>query len=334
MVELSEEDREELERLRSEFGEFEPTDRQPLSGEFETINPMLAETLDVSLEALDETEWYAEPKYDGTRIILQKFGGEIRAYTRRHVDRFDDIPTIQQNLESLPDDIVLDGELTFVTSTGVSSFQPVHTNPAELERRELTPVYYVFDVLFDSEDLLEVPLTERKERLEDIVDEGDHLSVTPVRKRDFSGYFDDLTDEGEEGLILKRRESHYYPGVRSEQWLKVKRFTERDAIVVGHTEGTGSREDTFGSLVLSDGEQCIGRVGTGFTEAELEDIADDMTETNEKRFTDDQAGKAYTPVEPFVITVKYQERTPDDKLRSPVYIRRNPEKPKSDVEPL
>lgn len=334
MPELSEEEREEFARLREEYGDVEVEPPTGIDAEAGPIDPMLAETVADPLDAIDEAAWYAEPKYDGTRLIVETVGGELRAYTRRHTDRIDDIPEVADDLAALPEDLVLDGELTFVTPTGASEFLPIHTGREELNRRDLTTVLYVFDLLWDGEDRTDRPLSERKERLADLVTDGDHLQLTPVREDDFPGFYRELTDRGEEGIILKRRESRYYPGVRSEQWLKVKKFTERDAVVVGYTEGEGERADTFGSLVLTDGERCIGRVGSGFTEDDLADLSESMVETDEKPVSDEEAGAEYTPVELFVVRVRYQEVTSEGKLRAPVFAGQNPEKPIEDVQPV
>lgn len=331
MPELSDAEREELARLRERFGDVDLEGRTEITGEFGPIDPMLAERLEGPLAAVDEGDWFAEQKYDGTRLIVEKFDDSVRAYTRRGIDRYGDIPPVHADFASLPNDLVLDGELTYLTPSGTSTFRPIHTSEDELAAADLTPVYFVFDVLFDGEDLCDRPLHDRKECLESAVNEGDHLQITEDRRSDFPGFFEDLTDAGEEGIILKRRASHYYPGVRSEQWLKVKQFTERDAIVVGYTEGRGSRAETFGSLVLSDGEGYIGRVGTGFSEDELEELTARMTPTDERSISPEVVGEDYTPVEPFVVAVKYQEITDGGKLRSPVYLGLNTEKPMKDV---
>lgn len=335
MPDLSDAEREELARIREAFGEPELGDRPAIVGTADPVDPMLAETLAAPLESIDESAWQAEPKYDGTRLLVQTGAdGDVRAYTRRGIDRYGDIEAVHGDLQAQPAEVILDGEYTFVTADGVSTFRPIHTDRASLSREELEPVYYVFDLLYDGEDLTGKPLAERRDRLADRLVPGQRITPAPAEASEFPAYYDELTDAGEEGLVLKRRQSRYYPGVRSRQWLKVKRFTERDAVVVGYTPGEGSRADTFGSLVLTDGERCIGRVGSGFSEAELAAIAADVTETDERRVSVEAAGAAYTPVEPFVCTVKYQEITHDGKLRAPVFLALNPEKPVADVEPI
>lgn len=339
MVELSESERAELDRLRELVGDADLPPRDPIEGRFGPIDPMLAETLEAPFDAVDEAEWFAETKYDGTRVVVEKFDDEVRLYTRRGVDRADAVPDVTDALadpDVLPNDRILDGEVTFVGPDGTSRFQPIHTDEATLRKHELAPTLFLFDVLYDGEDVTDRPLRERKDRLEAAVSGSgrDAVVVVPYRTADFADCFREVTDAGEEGLVLKRRESRYYPGVRSEQWLKVKRFTDRDAVVVGYTAGEGARADTFGSLVLTDGERCIGRVGSGFTDAELEELTGAFEPTDEHPVPEDAAGLPYTPVEPFVVQVRYQELTDDGKLRAPVFVRWRPDKPMEDVQPV
>ena len=334
MADLSDEDRAELARLRERFDGVEVEPREPITGEFAPVEPMLATALDGSLSALREADWLAERKFDGTRLVVEKFDDEIRAYTRRGIDRYEKIPGVHPALDRLPNDLVLDGELTFLDADGTSQFVPLHTDAERIAARDLTPVYVAFDLLYDGEDRCGRSLLERRELLEDHIVDGDHLRRSRARKADFQEFFDDVTAAGEEGIMLKRRDSQYYPGVRSAQWRKVKQFTERDAIVVGYTEGDGSRAESFGALVLTDGERYVGRVGTGFSEAELRDLTARMRPVDERQVAAEQVGRAYTPVEPFVVTVTYQEVTDDGKLRAPVFQREHTEKPVSDVQPI
>lgn len=334
MPDLSDEEREELSRLADRFGGADVEPRSSVAGEFGPIDPMLAEALDGPLDAIDESAWVAEPKYDGTRLIVQHFEDTVRAYTRRGIERSDTVPSVVADVQRLPNDLIVDGELTFVTPTGQSSFQPIHTDPDEIARRDLTPVLYVFDCLYYGENVCDQPLSERKDVLDDVLLEGDHLEATPGRRSNFGSYFRELTNAGEEGLVLKRRESRYYPGVRSGQWRKVKDFTERDAVVVGYTAGEGGRADTFGALVLTDGDQCIGRVGSGFSDDDLASLMAEMEPIDATPVSEAAVGVAYTAVEPFVVSVKYQEITENGTLRAPVFLRRRPAKPIADVQPV
>lgn len=334
MPDLNDSDREKLAGLRERFGDVSIESDTGIDGTLGHVDPMLAGTLESPLESLDPDPWIAEPKYDGTRLIVQTLDGEIRAYTRRGIDRYDDIEPVHADLAAQPDGLILDGELTYLTPSGISSFHPIHTAAGKLADLDLSVVYFVFDILYDGEDCTGESLLERNGRLEASVVEGETVQLTPGRTEAFPSFYRELTEAGEEGIMLKRRESRYFPGVRSDQWLKVKRFTERDAIVIGYTEGTGNRRDFFGALVLTDGDRYIGRVGSGFSRADLTAIRDRFTPTDDRPIPEDRVGVAYTPVEPFVISVKYQETTNSGKLRAPVFLGVNSEKPMADVQPL
>ena len=149
---LTDADRERFARLRDQLDGVSTAERREPDRltEFEPIDPMLAETFDGELAALDDGDWYAERKYDGTRVLLQKFDGEVKLFTRRHVERSETVPELSSVArETLPDGIVLDGEVTFVGAEGSSYFMPIHTDRDRLRESDLEPVYFVFDILVE-----------------------------------------------------------------------------------------------------------------------------------------------------------------------------------------
>lgn len=304
--------------------------------EFKPLNPMLAEAFEDDLANLTDSDWYAERKYDGTRIILEKFDGEVRLYTRRHVERSKTLPEVTEAaLKALPDGLVIDGEVTYIDPDGNSVFIPIHGGEGKIEKYDLRPVYYVFDMLVhDTNWILRKPLSERRERLHNIVPDGDVLQPTSGVTSDFQTFFDELVTSGEEGIILKRRDSPYLLDTRSSHWQKVKAFSDRDVLAIGYTPGQGQRQSTFGALVLTDGEQYIGRVGSGFTDGELEALLDVFKETDTRPVSVSKVGMSYTPIEPLVVTVKYQDITDNTELRAPVYLGVKPDAPTDDVTPL
>src|ERR1043165_9112749 len=70
-----------------------------------------------------------------------------------------------------------------------------------------------------------------------------------------------------EGIMAKKADSLYHPGVRTKEWLKIKHHKSQEAIIAGFTEPTGSRKH-FGALILAvkDGKELryIGHTGSGF----------------------------------------------------------------------
>lgn len=334
---LTERDEERFTELRDRLAGVERAEREhgtpPRPG---PIDPMLATTFTGDLDTVPDGEFLAERKFDGTRIVAEKFDGVVSLYTRRHVERSETLPELARELEVvLPDGTILDCEFAFLTPEGVSRFVPIHTATETVEEENLDGVLFVFDILaVAGEWTTREPLDERKAILDGTIPSGDSVRVTAFRTDDFQTYYDDLVATGEEGIMLKRRSSIYHVGTRSDHWQKVKAFTERDVLVVGYTIGKGRRAETFGALVMTDGKRYIGKVGTGFDDAELLALIDEMEEATERAVPVSTVGEAYVPVEPLVVQVKYQAITRSGDLRAPVFLQVREDKPVADVEPI
>lgn len=296
-------------------------------------DPMLAENFERDLSTATRGKWFAEVKYDGSRLLSYWKEGEVDLITRRGKNRTDNLPEIVEELQSLEEGIVLDGELTFVDSEGVSQFLPLHTGRERVREKGLEVRYFVFDILErHGEDLTEVELDKRKKILEQVLPEDtEHIKVAPYTDSGYEELYQKTLEKGQEGIMLKKTDSWYFPGSRSSVWRKVKSFKERDAVVVGYTEGEGSRSSTFGALVLSDGEKYIGKVGSGFSQEDLENITSMFERIEQRQF---RIEDEFYPVEPFVVEVKYQEASDDGKLRSPVFLRIRQDKPISEVQTI
>lgn len=332
---LSDRDRDRFENLHETLAGVSQVRNEDSSIESSPgpLDPMLATSFRGDLDDISSDEWIAEPKYDGTRLVLEKFDGTVYLYTRRHVERSSTLPELTNIAESiLPDGIILDGEYTFQSPDGTSQFVPIHAGDERIQEEALSPSFYVFDILaLNNEWCTRKPLMDRKQSLTKHVSPRGILSVVQYQQSDFREYYDDLVAAGEEGIILKRRGSAYHLGTRSDHWRKVKDFTETDVVVVGYTPGEGRRKETFGALVMTDGDRYIGRVGSGFDDQELHSLLELMTPVEDQPVPEAQVGMPYTPVEPFVAEVKYQEVTDSGELRAPVFLRVRPDKPLDDV---
>src|SRR5207249_1552089 len=134
-------------------------------------------------------------------------------------------------------------------------------------------VYYVFDVLeVEGEPLVDLPLVERRKRLEQLLDKRNRTVRLSEAFDDGVALLAAAREQQLEGIIAKRLDSRYLPGKRTRDWLKVKTHHEQEFVVVGYTKGTGTRASSFGSLVLgyyAGGELVYaGNVGTGFNAKE------------------------------------------------------------------
>jgi bifunctional non-homologous end joining protein LigD len=231
--------------------------------------PMLA-TLSESLPS--GRGWLYEVKWDGFRTIAYLRGGDVRLRSRKDQDLNERFRPVASALPRAfrTSNCVLDGEVCALDERGRPSFSKLQ------QGGEATLAYYVFDLLeHDGEVLLERPLTERRERLRELLDERNPTVRLSEAFDDGDALSQVVAAEGFEGLIAKKAASVYEPGKRSRNWLKVKPgLQNQEFVIVGYTRGRGRRSGSFGSLVLAvrDGNDLrwVGNVGTGFDEAEIE----------------------------------------------------------------
>src|SRR5438094_3991727 len=187
--------------------------------------PMLA-TLEDEKHLPRGDDWEFEIKWDGYRIVATVAGGEAELRTRKDQDYTERFANVAKELEKAlkTPDCVVDGEVCALDEEGRPSFSAMQQAKAG------TPiVYYLFDLLeVEGEPILELPLSERRARLEKLLDRRN-------RSVQFSESFDDgrvLLAEAKkrqlEGVMGKRLDSRYLPGKRSRDWLKFKAHAEQE----------------------------------------------------------------------------------------------------------
>ena len=140
----------------------------------------------------------------------------------------------------------------------------------------LAPVAYLaFDVLqLDGRPLIALPYSERRKILATLISNGPgRLSPPHFPGPDLDAVRAASVANGFEGVVAKRLDSPYEPGVRSGSWLKLKNLLRQEVVVAGWKPGKGNREGLIGSLlvgVYADGKLLYcGHVGTGFSDATL-----------------------------------------------------------------
>ncbi len=315
----------------------------------ESVKFMLAHTAEA---AWSDPEWLFELKLDGYRMLTSRSGPRIQIRTRNGNDATATFPELARALRALPvGDFILDGEVVLHDEAGHPNFQRLQNRarvrrPIDIKRASLRrpATFYAFDFLsLQGRDLRALPLRQRKELLREVLP-----PVGPIR------YVDHFDGVGEalyaqvlalrlEGIIGKKADSKYRGG-RSRQWLKVRAERADDFIIIGCTEPKGSRPG-FGALHLaawkyddpeSAGEagaersaQLVyaGRVGTGFSDAQLREIRADLESIRTEECpvaggVPGPASEAHAWVRPErVAEVRYLEWTNDHLLRHPTFVR-------------
>ncbi len=274
-------------------------------------------------------EWLYEVKWDGYRAIVALFGGDATLTSRNGNDLTERFRTVARAVErSLKTpDCVLDGEVCALDEEGRATFSAMQQG-----KEGTRYVFVAFDVLeVEGEALIDLPLTERKERLKALIDRRQRVVQFSESFDDGAALFKAAQEQRFEGIVAKKRTSRYFPGKRTREWLKVKTHGRQEFVIAGFTRGQGRRSGSFGSLILGywQGDELVyaGNVGTGFNDKEIDRLLEQLRPLERKDPPFREVPKmprvrkdAIVWVEPkLVAEVEFVEWTHDGRLRAPSY---------------
>jgi DNA ligase 1 len=206
------------------------------------VSPMLLKRVD---QPFNDDSYITELKLDGIRLILSKINNKVRLYTRHNNEVTSKFPELL-NID-IPDGTVLDGEIIVTDPAGKPDFDAMMSR-FQSNRNILTDgtlTYAVCDIIqYRGQSVTRLPLTERKQLLKEVIPHDTSL-VAKVKYVEGHGsaYFDLVQQQGLEGIVLKRRDSRYEVGKRSQAWLKVINYQYDDVMI------TGLRKGEFGILL-------------------------------------------------------------------------------------
>ena len=308
------------------------------------------------MEMLKDDRYCVEPKIDGTRAMLKESNARINLYgrgmikgtgvsrvQRNYVEQF---PEIVEVLDDIPPDTVLDGEIVVVDEHGKVNFNLLQTRVTRKnDVYSLSKTYpaklVVFDIMrFNGKDLTDLPLIERKIKLEYFISGfgNDHLELVPWYRYigDKIEQAQEAIEYGLEGIMLKDLTSTYREG--KGDWWKSKRTWTEDVFVMGKTPGIGRREQWFGGL------QCyqmqggfpthLATVGGGFDDEEL-DLFNNLITEELPILSGSKALEQYRSYEKIdqlkVIEIEHFGHMTNS-VRHPNYVRSRPDKSSDDCQ--
>jgi len=294
---------------------------------------MLCSRLEDAAAIVEQPGWLFEPKLDGGRVVAHVEGGRTILRYRSLLDCTHAFPEVTEALAALPAHAVLDGEVCAFDENGVPSFAEVaprfHLKKARdvTVARSLAPVSFLaFDILgLEGHDLTSLPIETRRDLLKAALPSSSVIRLVDAYE-DGPALLAFAREHGLEGIVAKRKGSPYVEGPRrTDYWKKVKFERETDLVVLGWTEGEGSRRE-FGALEVGayDGEHLVsvGRVGSGFNERSVKALLRLLRENEASEpaceMRDLKAGTRF--VHPaLVVSVRFSGVTRDGSLRFPVF---------------
>lgn len=300
------------------------------------ISPQLALLVDSPPE---ESNYIHEIKFDGYRLQTQIKNGKAKLLTRHGHDWSEKFPTLIKALNGLKlNNAIFDGEAVVLDSKGRSHFSLLQEALSNNDDSKI--LIYLFDLFYlDGEDLRELPLSERKEKLKNIIPNNHSvIRFTEDVKKDAEGFYKLACLHNLEGIISKDSSAPYFKG-RSQLWLKSKCTKRQELIIGGFTTGKGSRGAELGALLLGVNEKnkfrYVGKVGTGFNQQMLKKLKSKVEKLERKKSAFDiniPKGKNIHWIKPeLVAEVSFTEWTREGSLRHPVFLGLREDKEANEV---
>jgi bifunctional non-homologous end joining protein LigD len=283
-------------------------------------------------------DWLHELKFDGYRCLVAANGTDVRCYTRSGQDWTEKFLPIVQAIAAMDlPGALIDGEIVSFTPTGRADFSTLQKALKEGGKLD----FFAFDLLEEGgEDLTRMPLLERKNRLQALLDDLPRSSPihysTHVRG-DGAKVLAGVCKAGQEGIVSKRASSRY-SGTRGSSWLKVKCERRQEFVIGGWTKS--DRRRGFKSLLLGARQDekltYVGRVGTGFDDKDLEELSARFKSLARKdspfaEVPRDVRRRAQWVEPKLIAEISFAEFTSDGILRHPSYLGLREDKAAKDV---
>jgi bifunctional non-homologous end joining protein LigD len=308
------------------------------------ITPMLATLTD---KPFDAEGWSYEVKWDGYRALAYLDNGKVDLRSRNNNSFNKQFSPIYEILKTWNIKAVIDGEIVATNEKGFSSFQQLQNWGSEVEG-ELK--FYAFDIIWlYGYDLTGLTMVERRAILQQLIPEDNIIRFSESFETSATDFYAAASKLGIEGMIAKRNESEYFPGVRTRDWLKIKSIQRHEAVIGGYTINEESNK-LFSALLLGVYEnkklQFLGQAGTGYTDAMRKELLQKLkpleTEVcpfpetpfvnKPSKFRPRPPKAAITWVKPkLVCEVQYQELTDEGIMRHPSFHGLRTDKDPKDV---
>ncbi len=237
------------------------------------IKPMLAK--DVPMHKWPKNK-IVDYKYDGNRYQIHKEGNNVIIFNRKGSIVTPQFQDVVETVRQYEVDCILDGEIYPIKDDGSPAEHKlmgtrVHSKDHAEAREKVKVKWVIFDCLkIGNETIMDLSYSDRLDKFSQLPDQAHRMK----EGGDVLAFYNRAINDGFEGIIVKDDSLPYEAGKRSVGWAKYKPpRIELDVAITTAKYGEGSRANVFGTFGISvksdSGFKPIGSIGTGFSEADL-----------------------------------------------------------------
>lgn len=289
--------------------------------ESKQIRPMLISEM---VDPFDSPDYIFEIKWDGIRSIsfLDTSTDMRNKRNKLMIPLFPELADLYKQVKTR---CILDHEL-IVMKNGMPDFYEVQkralmSNPFKIKLAEdkYPASIIAYDILYyKDKDITMLPLMERKKYLEEVVIENPSLSVSRFIEKDGISLYKLVKEKGLEGIVAKRKDSLYWQGKRTKDWIKCKVMASDDCVICGYIQ----KDNNMTSLVLGqyDGAELVykGHVTLGVSLRILNQHSYQIINASPFGYT--PSGNEHAVwLEPELVCIVESMPTDKDRFRQPVF---------------
>ncbi len=237
------------------------------------VSPMLAK--EVPMEKWP-TNKIVDYKYDGNRYQIHLEDKNVIIFNRKGKVVTHQFTDIAELVSGYPiHNGIFDGEIYPIKEDGSPDEHKkmatrVHSKNHQEALDKVAVKWVIFDCLkLNDETIMDISFSERLKKIKNVPNQAHRMKDDNVM-----AFYNQAINDGFEGIIVKNADVPYEAGKRSAFWAKYKPpRIELDVVIMSAKYGEGKRANVFGTFeigVKSDkGIVSVGKVGTGFSDADL-----------------------------------------------------------------
>lgn len=208
------------------------------------------------------SDWVYEIKLDGYRALAINANGKLSLYSRKQKSFSRQYQYVFEALGDLPLNTVVDGEIVALDDAGRPNFNFLQHSRSQAKRIH----YFVFDLLiYKSHDLMQLSLVQRREILKSKIKfQSSRVRIADYFETSAATMLQSARGQGLEGVVAKRKNSHYEAGKRSGAWAKHRLNSGQELVIGGYVPGAHGVESIIVGYYKETELIYVARVRNGF----------------------------------------------------------------------